>query len=162
MTGWQRLHQAVEREGIDRPGTFELGEISTLIAGGPLGAATPARESKKATASRSRFRPYARTRGRTRPDNDLALEALVSTSELGRRHAGVASVQQRSICDACVDPRSVAEVAALLRLPLGVVKVMVGDMADAGLVLIHQPGLVFGDRSSREFMERVLDGLRAL
>ena len=42
------------------------------------------------------------------------------------------------------------------------VKVLVGDMADAGLVVIHQPGLSLGDQSSRDFMERVLQGLRAL
>ncbi|OZM70537.1 hypothetical protein CFN78_24315 [Amycolatopsis antarctica] len=158
--GWEQLHRATEREGLDSPGRFELGEVSALIGSGTF-AAVPVQESKK-TVSRSRFRPYARTRGRTRPDNDLALEALVSTSERGRRYAGVASVEQRAICDLCVETRSVAEVAAHLRLPLGVVKVMVGDMADAGLVLIHQPGLMFGDRSSREFMERVLHGLRSL
>ncbi|WP_442785210.1 DUF742 domain-containing protein [Amycolatopsis sp. H20-H5] len=110
----------------------------------------------------SRVRPYARTGGRTRSAHDLALEALVSTSEDGRRYRGVRSVEHRRICDLCLDTRSVAEIAAYLVLPLGVVKVLVGDMADAGLVLIHQTELILGDRSSREFMERVLQGLRAL
>ncbi|MET8995253.1 DUF742 domain-containing protein [Amycolatopsis sp. NPDC004169] len=110
----------------------------------------------------SRVRPYARTGGRTRSDHNLALEALVSTSDDGRRYRGVRSVEHRRICDLCLDTRSVAEIAAHLRLPLGVVKVLVGDMADIGLVLIHQTELILGDRSSREFMERVLAGLRAL
>ncbi|MEV6830154.1 DUF742 domain-containing protein [Amycolatopsis sp. NPDC051102] len=110
----------------------------------------------------SRVRPYTRTGGRTRSDHNLALEALVSTSDDGRRYRGVRSVEHRRICDLCLDTRSVAEIAAHLRLPLGVVKVLVGDMADIGLVLIHQTELVLGDRSSREFMERVLAGLRAL
>ena len=111
---------------------------------------------------RSRVRPYTRTGGRTRSDHNLALEALVSTSDDGRRYRGVRSVEHRRICDLCLDTRSVAEIAAHLRLPLGVVKVLVGDMADIGLVLIHQTELILGDRSSREFMERVLAGLRAL
>ncbi|MFF1612157.1 DUF742 domain-containing protein [Amycolatopsis sp. NPDC058278] len=113
-------------------------------------------------SSGSRVRPYTRTGGRTRSDHNLALEALVSTSDDGRRYRGVRSVEHRRICDLCLDTRSVAEIAAHLRLPLGVVKVLVGDMADIGLVLIHQTELILGDRSSREFMERVLAGLRAL
>jgi len=110
----------------------------------------------------SRVRPYTRTGGRTRSEHNLALEALVSTSDDGRRYRGVRSIEHRRICDLCLDTRSVAEIAAHLRLPLGVVKVLVGDMADIGLVLIHQTELILGDRSSREFMERVLAGLRAL
>jgi hypothetical protein len=110
----------------------------------------------------SRVRPYTRTGGRTRSDHNLALEALVSTSDDGRRYRGVRSVEHRRICDLCLDTRSIAEIAAHLRLPLGVVKVLVGDMADIGLVLVHHTQLILGDRSSRDFMERVLAGLRAL
>ncbi|MEV6900728.1 DUF742 domain-containing protein [Amycolatopsis sp. NPDC051372] len=115
-----------------------------------------------AKPAKSRVRPYARTRGRTRSDHNLALEALVSTSDDGRRYRGVRSIEHRRICDLCLDTRSVAEIAAHLHLPLGVVKILVGDMADIGLVLIHQTELVLGDRSSRDFMERVLQGLRNL
>ncbi|WP_442874596.1 DUF742 domain-containing protein [Amycolatopsis sp. NBC_00345] len=128
-------------------------------------AAEPAFEpavGAPAKPARSRVRPYARTGGRTRSDHNLALEALVSTSDDGRRYRGVRSIEHRRICDLCLDTRSVAEIAAHLRLPLGVVKVLVGDMSDLGLVLIHQTELILGDRSSREFMERVLQGLRAL
>ncbi|WP_216210092.1 DUF742 domain-containing protein [Amycolatopsis aidingensis] len=119
-------------------------------------------EMPRRAEHRSLVRPYARTGGRTRPERDLELEALVSTSEQGRRHEGATSVAHRGICDLCTETRSVAEVAAHLALPLGVVKVLVGDLAEAGLVLIHQPGLFVGDRSSQEFLERVLAGLRAL
>ncbi|WP_434533265.1 DUF742 domain-containing protein [Amycolatopsis carbonis] len=115
-----------------------------------------------AKPAKSRVRPYARTRGRTRSDHNLALEALVSTSDDGRRYRGVRSIEHRRICDLCLDTRSVAEIAAHLHLPLGVVKILVGDMADIGLVLIHQTEIVLGDRSSRDFMERVLQGLRNL
>jgi hypothetical protein len=70
--------------------------------------------------------------------------------------------EHRSIAGLCLDTRSVAEVAAHLRLPLGVARVLIGDMAGMGLVLIHQSGMVVGDRPSIEFMERVLSGLRRL
>jgi len=122
----------------------------------------PSQPEPPTQPTKSRVRPYARTRGRTRSDHNLALEALVSTSDEGRRYRGVRSIEHRRICDLCLDTRSVAEIAAHLHLPLGVVKVLVGDMADIGLVLLHQTELILGDRSSREFMERVLQGLRRL
>ncbi|QUG99910.1 DUF742 domain-containing protein [Saccharopolyspora erythraea] len=110
----------------------------------------------------SLVRPYARTRGRTRTDYDLAIETLVSTSERGRAQPAASSPEHRSISELCMEARSVAEVAAHLRLPLGVVRVLIGDMAGLGLVLIHESGMVVGDRPSMEFLERVLSGLRRL
>jgi hypothetical protein len=107
-------------------------------------------------------RPYFRTRGRTRPSYDLAIEALVQTSERGRALERVRVPEHRSICDLCLDTRSIAEVAALLRLPLGVVRVLVGDVAGLGLVLVHSANTAVGDRPSIEFMERVLSGLRRI
>lgn len=110
----------------------------------------------------SLVRPYARTRGRTRTDHDLAIETLVTTSERGRAQATQSRPEHRSISELCTEARSVAEVAAHLRLPLGVVRVLIGDMADTGQVLIHDSGMVVGDRPSMEFLERVLSGLRRL
>ncbi|EOD66998.1 DUF742 domain-containing protein [Amycolatopsis vancoresmycina] len=107
-------------------------------------------------------RPYFRTRGRTKATLDLAIEALISTSEQGRMLDRVRVPEHRSICDLCLDTRSVAEVAALLRLPLGVVRVLIGDVAGLGLVLVHSSSPTVGDRPSIEFMERVLSGLRRI
>jgi hypothetical protein len=118
-------------------------------------------DSGRETAG-SLVRPYTKTGGRTRSDYDLAIEALVSTSERGKAPDAAVLPEHRSICGLCLDTRSVAEVAAHLRLPLGVAKVLIGDMAGMGLVLIHQTGMVVGDRPSIEFMERVLSGLRRL
>jgi hypothetical protein len=122
----------------------------------PRGGAPAAHETG------SLVRPYTRTGGRTRSDYDLAIEALVSTSERGKAPDAAVLPEHRSICGLCLDTRSVAEVAAHLRLPLGVARVLIGDMAGMGLVLIHQSGMVVGDRPSIEFMERVLSGLRRL
>ena len=114
------------------------------------------------TETGSLVRPYTRTGGRTRPDYDLAIEALVSTSDRGWEMEDALLPEHRSICDLCVETRSVAEVAAHLRLPLGVVRVLIGDMAGMGLVVIHSSGMVVGDRPSMDFLERVLSGLRRL
>ncbi|WP_414945250.1 DUF742 domain-containing protein [Amycolatopsis sp. cmx-11-32] len=143
------------RQPTPRPASAGNGAAGS----GPSGSA-PA--SVYLPSSGSRVRPYTRTGGRTRTAHDLALEALVSTSDQGRRYRGVRTMEHRQICDLCLDTRSIAEIAAHLRLPLGVVKVLVGDMADVGLVLIHQTELILGDSSSRAFMERVLQGLRDL
>ncbi|HEU5472556.1 MAG TPA: DUF742 domain-containing protein [Actinophytocola sp.] len=107
------------------------------------------------------IRPYARTGGRTKPSRTLALEALITTSSdltgIGSRHW---SWEHRMIANLCVHPRSVAEVAALLAIPLGVARILVGDMATDGTVVIH------GSAGHRPpdimLMQRVLAGLRSL
>lgn len=110
----------------------------------------------------SSVRPYTWTRGRTRPVYDLAVETLVSTSAPGPALAGMTSVEHRSVAELCCAPRSVAEVAALLGLPLGVARVLLGDMADLGLVVVHRGATNSGDAPGISFLERVLSGLRRL
>ncbi|KAA9372868.1 MULTISPECIES: DUF742 domain-containing protein, partial [Microbispora] len=61
----------------------------------------------------------------------------------------------------CRQVRSVAEVSALLRIPLGVVRVVIADMAAEGLVHVHQPQLEAG-KPDLNLLERVLSGLRRL
>ncbi|KIF67800.1 hypothetical protein HY68_02725 [Streptomyces sp. AcH 505] len=108
-------------------------------------------------------RPYAMTGGRTRPRYQLAIEALVSTTADPSRLQGQLPEHQR-ICRLCFEIKSVAEVSALLSIPLGVTRILVADLAEAGLVAIHQPG---GDESAGgqpdvTLLERVLSGLRKL
>lgn len=134
----------------------------TPQAGGPAPHGRPSSFDPPVTETGSLVRPYTRTGGRTRPDYDLAIEALVSTSDRGWDAEDALLPEHRSICGLCVETRSVAEVAAHLRLPLGVVRVLIGDMAGLGLVVIHSSGSVVGDRPSMDFLERVLSGLRRL
>ncbi|MGQ0773582.1 MAG: DUF742 domain-containing protein [Pseudonocardiales bacterium] len=110
----------------------------------------------------SAVRPYTWTRLRRRPVYDLAVETLVSTSVRGPALAGLTSVEHRSVAQLCGAPRSVAEVAALLSLPLGVARVLLGDMADRGLVVVHRTATNSGDAPGFSFLERVLSGLRRL
>lgn len=109
-------------------------------------------------------RPYAMTGGRTRPRYQLAIEALVHTSADPARLQGQLPEHQR-ICRLCYEIKSVAEISALLSIPLGVARILVADLAEAGLVAIHQPG---GDETNADgqpdvtLLERVLSGLRKL
>lgn len=106
-------------------------------------------------------RPYAITGGRLRLDQDeIEVESLVTTTSMGA-DARRLSFERRSIALLCRDVLSVAEIAAELRLPLGVVRLLVGDMADQGLVDLHRPAQ-FDDRPDLSLLERVLYGLRQI
>ncbi|MFJ9953667.1 DUF742 domain-containing protein [Kitasatospora sp. NPDC091207] len=109
------------------------------------------------------IRPFAMTGGRTRPRYELALEALVSANVDPQRLATLLPEHQR-ICTLCTEVKSVAEVSALLSLPLGVARILVADLAEAGLVAIHQPasGGESGNQPDVTLLERVLSGLRKL
>lgn len=106
-------------------------------------------------------RPYALTGGRTRAKvGDLPIEALlvasVPAAERGRlRH------EARRIIDLCDTPISVAEVSARISVPLGVARVLVGDLVADGLVEVHRMENGNG-RPDVRLLERVLDGLQAL
>jgi hypothetical protein len=107
-------------------------------------------------------RPYTWTRGRTSPVFDLAVETLVSTTQHGHEMAVLTSEEHRSVAELCSVPRSVAEVAALLSLPLGVARVLLADMADIGLVVVHASAYSAAETPHLALMERVLSGLRRL
>jgi len=115
---------------------------------GPIGAAA--------------VRPYAWTRGRTKSGTDLAIETLVSTSQRGRDQMGLLQVEHRTVAELCEQTRSVAEVAALISQPLGVARVVLGDMASLGIVTVHQTASSAGNVPDISLMERVLSGLRRL
>lgn len=112
-------------------------------------------------ADQQRVRPYAMTGGRTRPTHDaLAIETLVSTTSSVDLTPKL-TVEQRAIAVLCHDLLSIAEVSAKLHLPLGVVRILVGDMADDHLVTVHRPAHA-GDRPDLALLERVLYGLRSI
>ncbi|MFD4691899.1 DUF742 domain-containing protein [Streptomyces sp. NBC_00683] len=120
-------------------------------------------EPSKPAAHNPLVRPYAMTGGRTRPRYQLAIEALVSTTADPSRLQGQLPEHQR-ICRLCIEIKSVAEISALLTIPLGVARILVADLAEAGLVAIHQPGgdEAAGGQPAVTLLERVLSGLRKL
>jgi hypothetical protein len=103
-----------------------------------------------------------RTGGRTHPVRDLAVETLVLTSDRGRDTGSARSVEHIAIAELCEHSHSVAEVSALLRLPLGVARVLLADMADAGLVEILTTASGDSDIPDLALLERVVAGLRNL
>ena len=129
---------------------------------GPIDASPSYAEQADQDTGASAVRPYTWTRGRTKSGFDLAIETLVSTSRRGREQMGMLQVEHRAVAELCGEARSVAEVAALLSLPLGVARVVLGDMAGLGLVTVHQTASSAGNAPDLALMERVLSGLRRL
>jgi hypothetical protein len=91
------------------------------------------------------------------------LEAIVQTSPSGRtlphNHADPRSI----VVQLCRLPQSLAEIAARLSVPIGVARVLVSDLVDAGLVTVRSTLTEGSSRTQRrDLLERVLDGLHTL
>jgi DNA-directed RNA polymerase specialized sigma24 family protein len=107
-------------------------------------------------------RPYTVTGGRARPTTG-GLDLLSYVEALYAPDADLVNLQpeHRAILALTHEALSVAEIAARLDLPIGVVKVLVGDLLQANLVstfdsdaTIHPP--------DANVLQAVIDGLRAL
>jgi hypothetical protein len=141
-----------------------------VTAGSGRGARRPAR-----------VRPYSLTGGRTRSGHVLLVETFVASLEPadgpvdgsldpapGAARDGTPGgpgarllPEIRAIIDLCHRMRSVAEVSAMLKIPLGVVRVLLSDLADQGKIRVYGTGRSPG-QPDRALLERVLVGLRRL
>jgi hypothetical protein len=109
----------------------------------------------------SLVRPYLLTSGRVEPtDRSLEVEAQVVTSELGLAVHNDLSFERRDILELCRNTVSVAEVAAMLGLHIGVARVLVADLAQLGYVIVKRPGTQLS--KDIDILERVIRGLEAI
>ncbi|WP_229923585.1 DUF742 domain-containing protein [Streptomyces candidus] len=111
-------------------------------------------------------RPYAMTRGRTSSAtrHRLDLIAIVipepAADEPDRDHT--LAPEHVEIVELCHEsPQSIAELAATLDLPVGVVRVLVGDLVDEQLVHVTRP-VEPAELPDESLLREVIDGLRAL
>lgn len=106
---------------------------------------------------------YAFTRGRTRSaGQDLPIEAVVTLTGNAARQAPSLRNESAAIVRMCARPMSVAEIAAALRVPVGVARVLVGDLVNVGCLTVHLPKATReGGRPSQAILGRLLEGLRA-
>jgi hypothetical protein len=109
----------------------------------------------------NRAGPYTLTGGRTRAQIELPIEVTVETlnGEIDWAPGDVRTV----IIELCRDRPSIAEISSYAALPIGVIRVLVGDLVESGHLRVHA---TLTDRSTvadrRRLIERTLDGLRAL
>ena len=109
--------------------------------------------------SRPRFvRPYTITSGRTHATVDLPMEA---TLRLETARAGTSeSAAALAVLEVC-DRRSVAECAALVKMPIGVVRVLLSDLVEHGFIRVQATITENSSKDERiELIERTLRGLR--
>ncbi|MEU0786548.1 DUF742 domain-containing protein [Streptomyces sp. NPDC006173] len=111
-------------------------------------------------------RPYAMTRGRTTSAGQHRLDLIaVAVTE---QHADdpeadhSLSPEHVDIVELCRDaPQSVAELAAELDLPIGVVRVLIGDLVADEMVHVTRP-VPPADLPDESILRDVISGLRAL
>jgi Protein of unknown function (DUF742) len=106
-------------------------------------------------------RPYALTGGLTRPSGQrFDLLDMVRTVRRTGRDSPQLTPEQAEMLERCQMPSPIAELAGGLDLPVGVVRILVSDLRERGLVTIHraQPA-GFNDL---KILQEVVDGLRRL
>jgi DNA-binding transcriptional ArsR family regulator len=106
-------------------------------------------------------RHYALTAGRTRPPGekldliDVAIAVTDPPADTRRLQP-----EHRRLIGLCQSPAAVAELASQIDLPLGVVRILLSDLREKGLVrIVKAPGR---DTSQESVLKSVLEGLRAL
>ena len=104
------------------------------------------------------------TGGRTRPRGtryfDL-VDMVVRSARPGDPNS-ISSPERAQILELCRVPVSVAEVAALVGLPLGVVRVLLGDLLYENLIEVMESAPRGGVVTDQRLLGRVLERLRAL
>ena len=114
-------------------------------------------------------RPYTLTRGRTRHAEGAAFDVIAQIAAVDR--TGLSDLEAlestegpeyQAILDLVVErPLSVAEVAAGTDLPLGVVRILLGDLLDADLIRVSRP-VPTAELPDTTVLRDVIRGLRAL
>ncbi|MFI5778817.1 DUF742 domain-containing protein [Nocardia sp. NPDC051570] len=116
--------------------------------------ANPAREVT--TAEEPVVRPFLMTGGRTTPLIDgLRIESLVHATPAAL--SAPLRFEQQTVVRLCQRPHSIAEIAATLRVPIGVARVVVSDLVTSGHASVRA-----AEELSTAAIERIRDLVRAL
>lgn len=106
-------------------------------------------------------RPYALTGGRTQPSGE-SFDLVSMVVAVRGSHADLQDLEpeHRLVLRLCRLPISVADLAADLDLPLGVVRILIADVRERGLVAVHHPVPI--RLTDPRLLREVADGLRRL
>lgn len=113
------------------------------------------------------IRPYTMTGGRTGVGlPSIALEALVASTPKGMRMRRQFQWEAAEIIALSRKETAIIELAALLDVPIGVVRVLAADLREKGAVTITDPpSEAASDAGSAEYtdlLRKVLDGIKSL
>ncbi|MGW5636233.1 DUF742 domain-containing protein [Streptomyces sp. NPDC003832] len=110
-------------------------------------------------------RPYAMTGGRTRSGPTgvaFDLIALVTLDASAPDADDTLGPEHRALIELCrPETQSVAELAAGADLPVGVVRVLLGDLLESGRVTVSRP-VPPAQLPDERILREVIEGLRAL
>ncbi|MFH0517663.1 DUF742 domain-containing protein [Streptomyces sp. M41] len=112
-------------------------------------------------------RPYAMTGGRTRPGPtgvrfDLIALVTLDAAASGADDGAALGPEHRALVELCrTETQSVAELAAGADLPVGVVRVLLGDLLELGRVTVSRP-VPPAQLPDERILREVIEGLRAL
>jgi Protein of unknown function (DUF742) len=107
-------------------------------------------------------RPYMLTGGRTRPRGRTRLDLIDFVVRTGKPAGDYPATPERAhLLQLCRNPITVADLTAATRIPLGLVRVLLADLVNEGLVTVRAqapPGRV----TDSGLLQKVLNGLQAL
>ena len=127
----------------------------------PSGESTNKASNVGSESSGAQLRPFVLTSGRVTADPEIGLETQVTAGTRGGRvPTSRLSPELRAIVTLCAQPISVAEISARLKLHLGVVKILVGDLRATGYLDVHNHDV--SSPNSPELILRVIRGLSAI
>jgi len=107
-------------------------------------------------------RPYALTQGRTRHTGEsFDLVATVMATRGVMADPGSLAPEHISVLRLAQIPTTVADIASDVDLPLGVVRIILADLRELGLIAIRTP-VAMAERIDKRILREVLNGLRAL
>jgi Protein of unknown function (DUF742) len=107
-------------------------------------------------------RPYALTQGRTRPAGaSFDLIAMVKATRARITDPASLAPEQLRVLQLARTPTTVADIASDVDLPLGVVRIILADLRELGLVAIANPAAA-SERIDQHTLREVLNGLRGL
>jgi hypothetical protein len=131
--------------------------IRPFLSGADPAAGRP--RSPDALTEPTGLRPYVMTGGRVEAaDPSIGIETQVTQRR--DRPMPPLPAEMAAIVALCTEPISVAEISARLKLHLGVTRILVGDLREAGLVNVHTQDATLSH--SPEIILRVMRGLRAI
>jgi hypothetical protein len=108
-------------------------------------------------------RPYALTQGRTRPSGAaFDLVATVTATRSRIANPGGLAPEHISVLQLAQAPTTVVDIASDVDLPLGVVRILLADLREFGLLTIEAPVPVKARQVDKNTLREVLHGLRGL
>lgn len=108
-------------------------------------------------------RPYALTRGRTRHSGEaFDLVATVMNTGIPVSDPTVLAPEHLSVLTLVSAPSTVVDIASDVDLPLGVVRILLADLRELGLVVIRPPASTKAQQIDKSTLREVIHGLRGL